>query len=67
MKNSDKPVGMMMMSTDKECPDRFEQREALGDAYWNDPRWKEVAKLRQEGKQSDANGLVFQIRGSWVD
>ena len=56
-----------MMSTDKECPDRFEQREALGDAYWNDPRWKEVAKLRQEGKQSDANGLVFQIRGSWVD
>lgn len=43
----------------------FEQREQLGDAYWNDPRWKEVSRLRKEGKQSEANSLTFQIRESW--
>lgn len=46
-------------------PDGFEQREALGNAYWDDPRWAEVRRLRQEGKQSEANGLTFTIRESW--
>jgi hypothetical protein len=45
--------------------DGFEQREQLGDDYWSDPRWKEVLKLRQQRKHSEANGLVFQIRESW--
>lgn len=49
----------------KDKMDGFEQREALGDAYWDDPRWKEVQKLREEGKDLEANGLVFQIRESW--
>ena len=45
--------------------DGFEQRELLGDAYWEDPRWKKVAELRKEGKNIEANGLVFEIRNSW--
>ena len=45
--------------------DGFEQREALGNDYWKDPRWKEVRRLRDEKKHSEANGLVFQIRESW--
>ena len=43
----------------------FEQREIVGDAYWEDARWKEVERLRKEGKHAEANGLVFQIRESW--
>lgn len=43
----------------------FEQRELLGKKYWDDPRWKTVRKLRDEGKQSEANGLVMIIRDSW--
>lgn len=43
----------------------FEQREMLGDAYWQDPRWKEVERLRKEGKQAEANGIVFEIREHW--
>lgn len=46
-------------------PNGFEQREALGPAYGKDPRWKKVDKLREEGKDAEANGLVFQIRESW--
>jgi len=45
--------------------DGFEARERLGQAYWDDPRWEEVRKLRNQGKQAEANGLVFQIRASW--
>lgn len=45
--------------------DGFEQREALGDAYWDDPRWKKVLKLRKQKKDSEANCLVFEIRRSW--
>lgn len=43
----------------------FEQREIVGDAYWEDPRWEEVRKLRDENKQSEANDLVMKIRDSW--
>ena len=45
--------------------DGFEARERLGQSYWDDPRWKKVEELRKEGKQAEANGLVFQIRDSW--
>ena len=45
--------------------DGFAQREALGDSYWKDPRWKKVKKLRKEGKDLEANHLVFEIRESW--
>lgn len=45
--------------------DGFEARERLGQAYWDDPRWEEVKKLRQEGKHPEANHLVFQIEESW--
>jgi hypothetical protein len=43
----------------------FEQREAVGDKYWKDPRWKKVDKLRSKGKDLEANGLVGTIRDSW--
>lgn len=43
----------------------FEQREIVGDDYWNDPRWEEVKRLREEGKIPESNGLVFEIRESW--
>lgn len=45
--------------------DGFEQRAQLGSSYWDDPRWKEVKKLRDEGKILDSNHLVFVIRQSW--
>lgn len=45
--------------------DGFEQRELLGDTYWDDPRWKIVSKLREEEKHSEANGLVLKIRSDW--
>ena len=48
----------------RECG--FEARERVGQqGYWEDPRWKDVKKLRAEGKQSEAHGLTFQIRESW--
>lgn len=43
----------------------FEQREEVGPAYWEDTRWKEVAKLRDQNKQFEANSLVFKIRSDW--
>ena len=43
----------------------FEQRELVGNAYWEDARWKEVERLRKENKHSEANSLVFRIRESW--
>jgi hypothetical protein len=43
----------------------FEARERLGQAYWDDPRWKKVENLRKKGKDPEANGLVFQIREDW--
>jgi len=45
--------------------DGFEQREAQGEDYWKDPRWKEVKRLQDEGKHAEANSIVFQIRESW--
>ena len=44
--------------------DGFEKREAKPD-YWKDERWKEVRKLRDEDKQTEANGLVSKIRSDW--
>jgi len=43
----------------------FEQRELVGDAYWEDTRWAEVAKLRDQNRQVEANGLVLKIRSDW--
>lgn len=46
--------------------DAFEQRELVSDfGYWDDPRWKEVQKLRKEGKITESNSLVMTIRDSW--
>ena len=34
----------------------FEKREELAKfGYWDDKRWKEVTKLRDEGKEREAN------------
>ena len=44
---------------------QFEARAALGSKYLKDPRWKKVRKLRDEGKDLEANGLVMEIRSSW--
>lgn len=43
----------------------FEERERVGKKYWDDPRWKEVIKLRKEGKDLEANDLVMTIRYAW--
>ena len=45
--------------------DGFEERENLGGKYWDDPRWEKVRKLRDQGKDAEANGLVMAIRSSW--
>lgn len=45
--------------------DGFTARELLGNAYWDDSRWKKVAKLRKENKQLEANSLVLEIHRSW--
>jgi hypothetical protein len=45
--------------------DGFEKRELAGPAYWKDSRWKEVLRLRKEGKQAEANSVVFRIRADW--
>jgi hypothetical protein len=45
--------------------DGFEKREIVGDSYWEDIRWNEVQKLRDEGKQLEANSLVIAIRESY--
>lgn len=50
------------MTKKRQCG--FEQREQ-SPGYWNDPRWKEVQRLRREDRQSEANHLTFQIRDSW--
>ena len=44
--------------------DGFEKRESCPE-YWDDPRWKDVDKLRDENKHSEANGLVMKIRNDW--
>jgi len=43
----------------------FEQRELIGPIYLNDERWKEVHKLRVDGKDNEANSLVYKIRESY--
>jgi len=43
----------------------FEQREVIGRIYWDDPRWKEVTRLRVNGEDNKANSLVYQIRDSY--
>jgi len=53
------------MKTENRKLNGFEQREAVGDAYWKDPRWKEVAKLRDQNSQLEANSLVLKIRSDW--
>jgi len=54
------------MDVKMEKLDGFEQREIVGKfGYWEDKRWKEVNKLRKEGKADEANSLVFEIRDSW--
>jgi len=45
--------------------DGFEARERLGQDYWDDPRWKKVRELRDNGDHLKANYLVFEIRASW--
>jgi len=45
--------------------DGFEQRELIGDVYWDDLRWEQVRKLREQNKLLEANSLVFEIRESY--
>ena len=46
--------------------DIYERHEAVVErGYYNDPRWKEVYKLREEGNHIKANGLVMSIRYDW--
>jgi hypothetical protein len=48
----------------RECG--FAKREQLANSgYWDDKRWEKVKKLREQGKQSEANGLVMNIRSDW--
>lgn len=54
-----------IMKTEYRKLNGFEQRELVGEAYWKDPRWKEVAKLRDQNRQVEANGLVMKIRSKW--
>ena len=44
--------------------DGFEKREQNPN-YWDDKRWKKVDKLRKQGKDVEANGLVSNIRYDW--
>lgn len=43
----------------------YEAYEALPSSYHKDPRWKEVRRLRKEGKHLKANGLVMRIRADY--
>lgn len=43
----------------------FELYEQLPNTYHQDPRWKEVRRLREEGEHVKANGLVIQIRADY--
>ena len=45
--------------------DGFEARERVGDAYWDDPDWETVKKLRSENRHAEANSMVFRIRERW--
>ncbi len=54
---------MPIRCTMKKKLDGFEKREQVAQfGYWGDPRWKEVTKLRKEGKIAESNDLVFKIR-----
>ena len=46
-------------------PDVFEAYEALPSSYHNDPRWKEVRRMRAANEHLAANGLVMAIRGDY--
>ena len=42
------------------------QREVVAKfGYWQDKRWKQVHKLRQQEKIAEANQLVMQILDSY--
>lgn len=43
----------------------FEKREMVGDPYWKDSRWEEVRRLRVDGEDAKANGIVCIIRRDW--
>lgn len=46
--------------------DPYEQREIAGErGYHEDPRWLEVKRLRNEGKQAEANGVCANIQYDW--
>ncbi len=50
----------------KDLDDIFEKHEeAQKHGYYDDPRWKEVRHLRNNGKNLEANGLVCLIREDW--
>lgn len=56
-----------MLKPNEITKDPFEQREIVDPAYWDDPRWKEVQRLRS-GRHPDfprANGLVAKIHADW--
>ena len=48
--------------------DPYEQREIVASGYWDDPRWKEVQRLRSTGNPNDmihSNGLMGEIYRDW--
>jgi len=46
--------------------DGFEQREVAAKfGYWEDPRWKEISKLRLEGKYEEANAMLCKIHDDY--
>ena len=46
--------------------DPYEQREiAAENGYYEDPRWPEVNRLRNEGKVAEGNGLYSSIQMDW--
>jgi hypothetical protein len=42
--------------------DTFDRYEQLPVSYHEDPRWKDVEKLRKENKFPESNDLALQIR-----
>ena len=50
----------------KNIDDIFEKHEETNKhGYYDDPRWKEVKHLRNNGQNLKANSLVFAIRDDW--
>ena len=43
----------------------FKVKEKLAVVAWSDPKWKEVNRLRNEGRNLQAKNLITEIMKSW--